>query len=218
NVRWTNSGIEGASRFLHRLWRLYRDSFSRFVTGWRDQLSSAISQTELAGADRQVRRKLHQTIRKVTADVEAFSFNTAIAAMMELVNELYGYVQGAGKAGSGRQSDVILSEALENLALLLAPMAPHLADELWERLGREGYTYHARWPEVDEAAAAEDEITFAIQVNGKLRDRLVVPAATSDEQAREQALSAEKVQPFVTGKTVRRVIVVPRKLINIVTD
>ncbi|MCA1596480.1 MAG: class I tRNA ligase family protein, partial [Chloroflexi bacterium] len=185
---------------------------------WRSQLTGDLSQPDVSGPDRQVRRKLHQTIRKVTADVEAFSFNTAIAALMELVNDLYGYVQGAGKAGAGGQSDVILSEALENLALLLAPLAPHLADELWERLGRQGYTYHARWPAVDESAAVEDEITFAIQVNGKLRDRLVVPAATSDDEARDQALGAEKVQPFVVGKNVRRVVVVPRKLINIVTD
>lgn len=135
---------------------------------------------------------------------------------MELVNDLYGYVQGAGKAGAGRESDVVLSEALENLVLLLAPLAPHLADELWERLGREGYTYSARWPAVDDAAAVEDEITFAIQVNGKLRDRLVVPAATPDEEARDLALRAEKVLPFVEGKTIHRVVVVPRKLINIV--
>ncbi|HET6383959.1 MAG TPA: leucine--tRNA ligase [Armatimonadota bacterium] len=211
-VQWTDSGIQGASRFLHRVWRLYRDSLVRFTPGWPDEIAAS----DLSPADRKLRRKLHQTIQKVGQDIEGFSFNTAVAALMELVNEMYAYVQGPGAPGSGRNADVTLSEALDDLALLIAPLAPHLADELREQLGHAGYAYHASWPVFDAAAAVDEEITYVIQLNGKLIDRITLPASTTDEEAKEMAISSDRAVSLTQGKTIRKVIVVPRKLVNIV--
>src|SRR5205823_7768886 len=166
-VQWTEEGINGAFRFLNRVWRWAADVLPEYDPTWRDRLSG----TEIGPAERRIRRKLHQTIRKVGEDIEEFHFNTAIAAMMELVNDLYAYHPVGDSASSAAANPVILSEALENLVLLLAPFAPHMGDELWERLDKTGSTYHATWPTFDAAVAAEDEITLVVQVNGKLRDR-----------------------------------------------
>ena len=209
-VQWSNSGIQGASRFLHRLWRLYRDQLARFIPDWHEKQSAC----EWSDADRKVRRKLHQTIRKVSSDIETFSFNTAVAAMMELLNEIYAYVQGP--EASGPSAEFVLSEAMDLVALILAPFAPHLADDLRESLGHTGYSYHAAWPQFDEAAAAEDEVVYALQVNGKFVDRMILPASVTDDEAKELALSTPKVAPRLEGKTIRKVIVVPRRLVNIV--
>jgi leucyl-tRNA synthetase len=217
-VQWTEEGINGAFRFLSRVWRWTLSALPEYEPEWRER----ISDSEIGPAERQVRRKLHQTIRKVGEDIEAFGFNTAIAALMELVNELYAYrpAQDGPVLPPHRRSapvPVIVSEALETLTLLLAPFAPHLTDELWERVGKVDSTYHAAWPAYDPAVAAEDEITLVIQVNGKLRDRLTVPAGTPEEALRELALASAKVQALLAEKQGRKVIVVPGKLVNIVT-
>ncbi|HXG24436.1 MAG TPA: class I tRNA ligase family protein, partial [Chthonomonadales bacterium] len=181
-----------------------------------------LSAAAFTDAERRVRRKLHQTIRKIGEDIEELRFNTAVAALMELVNELYARwpvdspLSKRGEEGSVSPAEATLSEALENLVLLTAPFAPHLADELWERMGKQGSTYHAAWPAFDAAAAAEEEITLVVQVNGKVRDRLTVPAETSDEVLKQMALASQKVAEMLNGKQVRNVIVVPKKLVNIV--
>jgi leucyl-tRNA synthetase len=131
---------------------------------------------------------------------------------MELVNELYAYRQVDSAAGH----PAVVSEALKTLVLLLAPFAPHLADELWERLGKSGSTYNATWPSFDAAVAAEDEITLVVQINGKVRDRLTVPAGLSEDSLRDHALASTRVQEMLNGQQVRKVIVVPGKLVNIV--
>jgi leucyl-tRNA synthetase len=136
--------------------------------------------------------------------------------MMELVNDLYAYRPVGDGTASAAANPVILSEALESLVLLLAPFAPHMGDELWECLGKTGSTYHATWPTFDAAVAAEDEITLVIQVNGKLRDRLTVPAASSGEELERHALASPRVQELLDGKQIRKVVIVPGKLVNIV--
>jgi leucyl-tRNA synthetase len=131
---------------------------------------------------------------------------------MELVNDLYAFAP----VGATGKSPTVISEALDNLVLMLAPFAPHMSEEMWERLGKSGSLYRAAWPEFDAAAAAEDEITIVIQVNGKLRDRLTVPAATSGEDLKAMALANEKVIESLNGMEARNVIVVPKRLVNVV--
>jgi leucyl-tRNA synthetase len=211
NVQWTEEGINGAYRFLNRVWRWTVDVLPEYDPTWREHLAGI----ESGPAERKIRRKLHQTIRKVGEDIEEFHFNTAIAAMMELVNDLYAY-RPVGDPASAAADPVILSEALESLVLLLAPFAPHVGDELWERLGKSGSTYHATWPTFDAAVAAEDEITLVIQVNGKLRDRVTVPAGSSGEELERHALASPRVQELLDGKQIRKVVVVPGKLVNVV--
>jgi leucyl-tRNA synthetase len=210
-VQWTEEGINGAHRFLNRVWRWSAAALASYDPHWRESLAPA----EIGPPERRVRRKLHQTIRKVGADLEAFQFNTAVAALMELTNELYAYrpVDDGSTPGA---DPLVLSEALETIVLLLAPFAPHVADELWERLRQPGSTYHAAWPSFDPAIAAEEEITLVLQVNGKLRDRLTVPAGTPAEALEQHALASAKVQALLDGKQVRRIVVVPGKLVNVV--
>lgn len=213
NVQWSEDGIHGAFRFLNRVWRWCLAVMPAASREWRAQMTAQ----EVPQAIRSVRRKIHQTIRTVTSDVEAFRFNTAIAAIMELVNALYAYQPADAEAASpGPMHAAVLGEALETLVLLLAPFAPHLADELWERMGREGFTYRAAWPQFDAAIASEDEITVVVQVNGKVRDRLVVPAHTSADALREMALGSTRARAFIGDKSIRNVVVVPGKLVNIV--
>jgi leucyl-tRNA synthetase len=211
NVQWTEEGINGAFRFLSRVWRWTTSALPEYDPAWREHLPGIA----MGPGERKIRRKLHQTIRKVGEDIEGFHFNTAIAALMELVNELYAYRTVSDGAASSADSAVV-SEALETLVLLLAPFAPHLAEELWARLGKTGSTYHAAWPTFDAAVAAADEITLVVQVNGKLRDRLTLPADTPAEALQQHALASAKVQAALDGKQVRKVVVVPGKLVNIV--
>ena len=159
---------------------------------------------------RALRRKVHQTLRQVGQDFEDFQFNTIVAALMELMNAM-NEARAQGAAGSPAWH-----ESVDIYLRMLAPIAPHLAEELWERTGRP-YSIHTQpWPEVDEEAAAQEKITLVIQVNGKVRDRLSVPAGIGEEEARELALNSSGAQRFLDGANVRKVIVVPGRLVNIV--
>lgn len=214
NVQWNEDGINGSFKFVNRVWRWLMQNISAFRSEWHDEIGNVpVSDTE-----RRVRRKLHQTIQKVGDDLENFRFNTAIAALMELMNELYAVQpveRNGSEPGSGLNT-VVVSEVVETLVLLLAPITPHLSDELWSRLGRHGSTYHAAFPVADASVAAEDEITLIVQVNGKLRDRLTAPAGATDDQLRELALQSEKLAEWTEGKEIRKIIVVPKKLVNVV--
>jgi leucyl-tRNA synthetase len=193
---WTDAGAEGASRFLGRVYR--------FVT--RNAGSADGSSGE---ADEKIRRKLHQTIRKITEDFETrWHFNTCIAAVMELVNELY--------ASEHQLSSKVKQEALVNLALLLAPFAPYMAEELWEELGREGPVFKQAWPEYDAALAQEPEADIVIQVNGKVRSRISFPIGASREDVEPAAHADPKIQPYLDGKQIVKIVFVPDKLLNIV--
>ncbi len=198
DMPWNEQSVGGQRRFLERVYRFFTRSLDRRGAGAGD-----------AEAERQARRKLHQTIHKITGDFDSrWHFNTSIAALMELVNELY-----AREAGLGGEA---LGEVLPALALMLAPFAPYLAEQMWEELGRTGPVFKQAWPSYDEALAAEDSIEIPLQVNGKLRGRLHVAAGTAKETLEKMALEDAKLRPYLEGKTVVRVVVVPDKLVNIV--
>jgi leucyl-tRNA synthetase len=194
---WDSQGIEGSARWIRRTWTLFTDPTPPG-----------------AGSDeakKNLRRKVHQTLRKVTRDFENFEFNTIISALMELMNEMYK-AREAGVAGSDAWK-----EAQEIYLKMLAPIAPHIAEELWtEQLGKPYSVHQQSWPQVDEAAAKEDSIEIPVQVNGKLRDKIVVPAEASEDQIKAAALTSDNVQKYLEGKEPRKVIVANKKLVNIV--
>jgi leucyl-tRNA synthetase len=166
----------------------------------------------LSAEARQIQRKLHQTIKRVSDDFQGrWHFNTSIAAIMELVNELYRVEDRITSVPAP-----LLSDVQKSLVLLLAPFAPYLAHELWEMLGEQGSLLRAPWPRYDAELAKEEEIEIPVQVNGKLRGRITVPAGASDELVRERALADDKVKAAMAGKQIVKVIIVPAKLVNIV--
>jgi leucyl-tRNA synthetase len=194
-VDWRFEGAEGIYRFLGRVYR--------FVTR---NLGGAGGS---GASDRQVRRKLHQTIEKLTVDFETrWHFNTCIAGIMELMNVLY--------AEEANISAAAIQEVAEKLALMLAPFAPYLSQEIWEELGREGPVFRQAWPAFDPELAKEDEAEIVVQVNGKLRARISVPFGTPKEELERLALADERVQVHIAGKQVKKIITVPDKLVNIV--
>jgi leucyl-tRNA synthetase len=198
DLDWTDAGAEGAYRFLGRVFR--------FVTRNADRLEETGQPGE---ADRKVLRKLHQTIKKITDDFESrWHFNTSIAAFMELVNELYTHE--AALAPATRR------EVLEKVVLLLAPFAPFICEEMWEAMGRTGPVFKQPWPAYDESLAAEEGADVVLSVNGKVRSRLLAPFGTAKEELERLALADEKVQFFIAGKPIVKIIVVPDKLVNVV--
>jgi leucyl-tRNA synthetase len=194
---WDSQGIEGSARWVRRAWTLFTD----------DVVHGSPSPDTL----RDLRRKVHQTLRRVTHDFENFEFNTIVSSLMSLLNEMYK-AREAGAAGSAEWQ-----EAVNIYVRMMAPVTPHIAEELWTGVLGKKYSIHTQdWPKVDEEAAKDDEITIPVQVNGRLRDRLVVPAESSEEEIRALALASESVQKHLEGKTPKKVIVVKKKLINIV--
>jgi leucyl-tRNA synthetase len=211
---WQDEGVEGIRRTLSRVYRFVARNAQPNHPDWRKPVPA-----ELSREARKIQRKLHQTIKRVSDDFQGrWHFNTSIAAIMELVNDLYVIEERVARAPS--PADVVpislWSSVERDLALLLAPFAPHLAHELWEMLGEKGNLLRAPWPKYDPALAKEDEIAIPVQVNGKLRGLILVPADSSEATIRERALSAEKVQTAIAGKQVVKVIIVPGKLANIV--
>jgi leucyl-tRNA synthetase len=195
---WDSKGIEGVVRFLNRAWDcVLEPGAGKDLPPDEDGI-------------RGLRRKVHQAIRKATHDMEAFSFNTYIANLMELNNAMLKAKETAIYGTSA------WDEAVETLLLLLAPACPHIAEELWARTGRPYSVHLQSWPEWDEAVAAEEMITLIVQVNGKVRDRVEVPVDVDDETARALALETDGAKRHTGGKTVRKVIVVPGRLVNIV--
>jgi leucyl-tRNA synthetase len=190
---WSMQGVQGVHRFLQKAWRMIVDE----DTGG---LAAAIQDAE---PDEETRRLLHRTIKKVGADFDTLSFNTAISALMIFVNHV-------GKL------NVRPRQAVEPFVLLLAPMAPHIAEELWERLGHESTLAYEPWPAYDEVLTREKEIELAVQVNGKIRDRIVVGANADEEQIKTAAMGTAKVAAAVAGKTPRKVIVIKSRLVNVV--
>ena len=193
---WNSSGIDGTIRWLRRTWNLVLEPGKM---GKPDK--STI---------RSLRRKVHQTLQSVTRDFESLQFNTIISAMMELLNEM-NRVKQMGVWGSEAWK-----EAVEIYLLMLAPVAPHISEELWSRLDKPYSIHQQKWPMVDEEAAAEDKITLIVQVNGKLRDRIVVPADITEEDAKTAALASDNVLRHLEGVKPRKIIVVPGRLVNIV--
>jgi leucyl-tRNA synthetase len=219
DLEWQNKGIEGIQRFLSRVYRYVARHAPESRVETRLAASSMQNNEALSPQARQIQRKLHQTIKRVSDDFQGrWHFNTCIAAIMELVNELYAVEDSEERASSpaGVMPPVLLGAVQRDLALLLAPFAPYLAHELWEMIGKEGSLLHAPWPKYDPALAKEEEIEIPVQVNGKLRGLIVVPADASEQTIRERALSDEKVKTAIAGKQIVKIIIVPGKLINIV--
>jgi leucyl-tRNA synthetase len=221
DLDWQDTGIEGIQRFLGRVYRFYENYAKPQDPNWRTGLPSALSDSA-----RQLQRKLHQTIKRVSHDFEGrWHFNTCIAAIMELLNEANrrtlgsGDIQNPGKEAIVKGDQIplpLVAEVQRTMALLLAPMAPYLAHELWEMTGEKSNLLKAPWPKYDPALAAEDEIEIPVQVNGKLRGKVVVPATATDDQVKEAALADDKVKAAVAGKQIIKIIVVPKKLVNMV--
>ena len=204
SLEWSDSGVDGASRFIKRLWRQVFEHVNR---GPADLVDPAT----MNDAQKALRRKLHQTIQKVSDDVgRRYTFNTAIAANMELLNDLSKFEDDSV------QGRALMQEALEAVVLMLSPIIPHVCHVLWQALGHADAVIDARWPAVDESALVSDSIELVVQVNGKLRANIQVPAAASKEQIEEAALANENVQRFLEDKTVRKIIVVPGRLVNVV--
>ena len=193
---WDDSGIFGIHRWLNRVWGLV--------------LGAAPSDGADPEATHQLRHVTHKTTRRVTEDMERFRFNTMLAALMEFSNFL------AKAKESGRMDASAWQEAIDTLLLLMAPSAPHFAEELWARLGKPYSIHQQPWPKWDEDLAREEEITLVVQVNGKVRDRLQVPADIDEERAKELALASQRVQSHIAGKQAQRIIYVPGKLVNVV--
>ncbi len=208
DLDWSDQGVEGSFRFLNRVWRLIWDQAPRLKG-----LTPLPFGSLLEGEPRFLRQKTHQTIKKVTEDIERFHFNTAISAIMELVNEIYA----SGLKGQEDEiSKRVLREAIESTVLLLSPFVPHISEELWEQLGNQGSIIKRSWPEYDPEAILKEEILIVIQINGKLRDRIMVPASSGEEEIKRLALKSERIKRYIEGKEIKKVIFVPQKLINIV--
>ena len=213
DLEWSDKGVEGAFRFLSRIWNLAH-KHSEAVTGMSAADYTITNMQEISQAGRDLLRKTHQTIKKVTSDIEReFHFNTAIAALMELANEMTSF-------GPAEKIDMkIYRFALETILLLLSPFTPHIAEELWSSagLGKDGgYISEAAWPCWDEEMAKEDEVELVIQINGKLRSKVMIPAGLSDEKLRDAALFDMKVKESIGDKEIKKMIVVKGKLVNIV--
>ena len=190
---WNMQGVEGVHRFLQKLWRLIVDKETGEVQGSVKQIQ----------ADEATLRLLNQTVKKVGDDIESFGFNTAISAMMILVNHL-------------AKLPVVPIEVIKRLVLILSPFAPHIAEELWNKLGHGETLAYENWPEYDKELIKEKEIELAIQVNGKIKDKIVVSADADEEQIKQKALSCEKVVATMAGKEPKKVIVIKSRLVNIV--
>jgi leucyl-tRNA synthetase len=200
----------GPYRLLERLWRMTQAR--PFNLQWRE----TIEYSTLDGENKKLARKTHQTIQKVGSDIERFNLNTAISALMEMANSLSAWLDATKNNATDAQTQAVYSEAVETMLLLLSPFAPHLSDEVLQRLGFEESAYVMGWPKANEDVAREDEITVPVQVNGKLRARIVVPAGSDEATLREAALSHADVSTQLAGKEPKRVVVVPGRLINIV--
>ena len=221
DLDWQDAGVEGISRFLSRVYRFVTRNAKPDDPAWK-----AASNAPLSPAARKMQRKLHQTIKRITEDFSGrWHFNTSIAALMELVNEMYAYEDSQkahpgkpGLAGAPLESVPLslVAGAQRRLVLMLAPFAPYLSAELWEMLGETSDLLREGWPQYDPALTKEDEIEYAIQVNGKVRSRIVVAAEAGEEQVRIVALADEKVKAAIEGKEIVKVMVVKGRLVNIV--
>lgn len=215
-LRWLESGIEGAVRFLRRVytmvWRWHERSSN---TAGEAKRPASKQGSENGPGVRALRRKTHQTIAKITSDFEGLHLNTIVAALMELFNELSDFNADPGTAS---ETDAFaVREALEALVVMLAPFCPHVAEEMWEQLGHPGgLLSSARWPTADPELAQRDELEIPIQVNGKLRSRLLVSPEVTEDELRASALNDEKIQALIQGQQIVKVIVVPQRLVNVV--
>jgi leucyl-tRNA synthetase len=208
DLEWTEAGVEGAWRFTQRLWRMIDTALPDLPAAGKTGNGIGHNAAETDEGALALRRATHKTIAGVTDDIEKFRFNRAVARLYELANAIDELAPAAG--GRARR------EALESIARLVAPMMPHLAEELWQRLGHDSLLAELPWPEAEAELLREDSVTIAVQVNGKLRATLQLPRDLAREAAEQAALGDEQVRRAMAGKTARKVIVVPNRIINVV--
>ena len=198
---WSDDGIHGLNRFVHRVWRLFDSYFAEPALGNETK--------QIADVD----RVMHNSIKMISQDLQKFQFNTSISRIMELVNALYLYRQNVSLEEQNKET---LHQVMLILSQLLAPFAPHLGEELWERMGQEGSIFNSTWPEWDETKLKSDNVTIVVQVNGKLRAKLELPIDSDEAFVKEQAQVDEKVRQYTEGKNIVKVVVVKNKLVSIV--
>ncbi len=213
DVQWSNDGMQGQVRFLSKIFKLIDEAKPMYFAEWRN----FIGFEEADDVSKDIRRRTHKTIKKATADIDRFAFNTYVSSLMIYVNDLTDLV-AKHKANPSRAFALSLSEAIETLILLLSPAAPHSADELWHDIGKSDFTVDVSWPVFVPALAVDDTVTVAVQVNGKLRETLEMEADATNEAVEAAAKALPKVAAHLEGKTIRKVIVVPRKLVNFVAS
>ena len=201
DLDWSEQGVEGCFRFLNRVYRL--------VDELAEVAKSNAEVKAVTKEDKAMRLVIHSTLKKVTTDLsEKFGFNTAIAALMELINEMYKYKE------LDTRNDGIIREGIETIITILAPFTPHIGEELWTMIGKEGSVFNISWPSYDESALVQDEVEVIVQVNGKLRAKVSMDANISREDMEKVAMEDAKVQAAIEGKDVVKVIAVPKKLVN----
>lgn len=213
DVQWSNEGMQGQVRFLSKVFKLVEESKPLYYEAWRDYI--AFESGDDVGRD--IRRRTHKTIRKAGADIDRFAFNTYVSSLMIFVNDLVDLLQ-KHRSSPSRSFALCLSEAIDTLILLLGPAAPHSSDELWNDIGKSGFTANEAWPTFIPELAVDDTVTVAVQVNGKLRDTLEMDATASNGDLEAAAKALPKVAAHLEGKTIRKVIVVPKKLVNFVAS
>ena len=205
DLEWNDSAVEGCYRFINRVWRLVYE----YVQNTEAPVDYSTF-GELNSKDKDMRRLTHTTIKRVSDDAGVrFNFNTAISAIMELANGMYQYKEL-------EYNKAVMAEAVDTLVLLLAPFIPHVTEEMWQELGHTQSVHKQMWPTLDEKALVADETTVVVQVNGKMKDKVVLPMNTDNAEAEKAALALPKVAEAVNGKEIKKVIIVPNKLINIV--
>ncbi|HBF2290273.1 TPA: leucine--tRNA ligase [Clostridioides difficile] len=203
DLDWSEQGVDGCFRFLNRVYRL--------VDELADVVKKDVEFGELNSQDKDMRYTIHSTLKKVTADLsEKFGFNTAISALMELINDMYKYKE------LDNINEEVIKEGVQTIVTIIAPFAPHLGEELWTMIGKEGSVFDIDWPKYDEKALVKDEIEVVVQVNGKVRGKLTVNSNISKDEMEKVALEDEKIKGLVEGKTIVKVVAVPKKLVNIV--
>ena len=205
DLEWSDQGVEGCFRFLNRIYRLVEESLEK---DFFDNITS-----NMTNEDKDLKYMIHKTIKRVTEDLEErFNFNTAVSGIMELVNDLYKYKE----IDKNHINGPLFKEGIQTVIILLSPFAPHITEELWERIGNSTSVYLTDWPQYDEKAIIKDEIEIVVQINGKVREKIMVSSNISREDMEKLALNSEKIQHLTKEKEVKKVIAVPKKLINIV--
>jgi leucyl-tRNA synthetase len=212
DLDWNDKGVEGCYRFLQRVWRLVieRVDTLKETLPTIEQDSASVENKEMS----RLVHMMHKTIKKVTEDAERFHLNTAIASIMELVNAIYKFVEVERNDGELR----LLKGVIEHLIVILSPFCPHITEELWQAVGNKGYVIDHPWPAYNEAYVQEERVTVAVQVNGKLRDTCEVERDLDETALKQVVLSLEKVKKHLENREIRKVIVIPNKLVNIVCD